>query len=113
MFMIMFVLDDPDLLDQILNAWSDAQVTGVTIIETTGVQRHQHKRVPMRYSYGTEAPGEKGNMTLFAIVGSEVIVQACLNATERITGDLNEPDTGVFASWPLSVVKGVPATTSA
>ena len=113
MFMIMFVLDDPDLLDPILNAWSDAQVSGVTIVETTGFQRHHHKRIPMRYSYGTDAPGEKGNITLFAIVNSEAIVQACLIATERITGDLNEPDTGVFASWPLSVVKGVPATASA
>ena len=111
MFMIMFILDDPDLLDQILNAWSDAQVSGVTIVESTGFQRHQHKHIPMRYSYGSD-PGEKGNITLFAIVSSEAIVQGCLSATERITGDLNDPDTGVFASWPLSVVKGVPAAAS-
>jgi hypothetical protein len=113
MFMIMFVLDDPDLLDQILTAWSDAQVSGVTIVESTGLYRYHRKRIPMRYAYGAEAPREKGNITLFAIVSGESIVQACLNATERITGDLNEPDTGVFASWPLSVVKGVPASTSA
>jgi len=108
----MFVLDDPNLLDQVLTAWSDAQVSGVTLVESSGFYRHQLKRVPMRYSYGAEAPGERGNITLFAIVGSEAIVLACLNATERITGDLNEPNTGVFASWPLSVVKGVPETTS-
>ena len=108
MFMIMFVLDDPEFLDRILEAWTEAQVSGCTIVESTGLYRSHHKRVPMRYSDGSETPAEKGNITFFAIVESEEIVIACLKATERIVGNLDEPNTGVFASWPLPIVKGVP-----
>lgn len=112
MYMIMFVLDDPDLLDRVLDAWSEVHVSGGTIVESTGLYRRAHKRVPMRYSYGAETTVEKGNITLFAIVESESIVVACLNVTERVVGNLDEPDTGVFASWPLPIVKGVPTAKS-
>lgn len=112
MFMIFFVLDNPDLLDQVLNAWTQVNVTGVTIIESTGIHRHEQQHIPMRYLYGSEAPGEKGNITLFAVVLAESTVQGCLDAVERITGGLDKPNTGIFAVWPLSVAKGVSKTTA-
>jgi hypothetical protein len=52
--------------------------------------------------------GEGGNYTLFTIVSDEVLVQKCLTAVEGVVGDLDGPDTGVLAAWPLAVVKGVP-----
>ena len=51
---------------------------------------------------------EESHYTLFVIVKDESTVQTCLEKVEAIVGDLNEPDTGVLASWPLSYVKGVP-----
>jgi hypothetical protein len=108
MFMIMFVLDDPEFLDRILQSWTEAQIKGCTIVESTGSYRSHHKHVPMRYAYGSETPVEQGNVTIFAIVEHEDIVRACLEATERIVGNLDEPNTGVFAAWPLPIVKGVP-----
>lgn len=107
MFMIMFVLDDPDLLDRILQAWTEAQVTGCTIIESTGLYRSHIQHVPMRYAYGAETQDEKENITIFAIVEREDIVRGCLDATERIVGNLDGPNTGIFAAWPLTIVKGV------
>ena len=108
MYMIMFVLDDPNFLDRIIDAWTDVRVTGCTIVESTGRYRRQLKRVPMRYSYGAQSSIERGNITLFAIVESEMIISACLEATERIVGNLDGPNTGGFAAWPLPIVKGVP-----
>ena len=32
MYMVMFVLDDPEKLVEVLNAWEKAGITGVTII---------------------------------------------------------------------------------
>lgn len=108
MFMVMFVIDDPNYLDQILAAWSGAGITGATIVESSGLYRHQ-KRVPMRYIYGDAPLEEKGNLTLFVIVRDERGVQLCLEEVEKIVGDLDGPNTGVFAAWPLAHVKGVPA----
>ena len=46
--------------------------------------------------------------TLMAIVSNEAFVQQCVTAIETIVGDLDEPNTGVLAAWPLVFVKGVP-----
>ena len=37
MFMILFVLHDPEKLDDILTAWEEAGVSGVTILPSTGL----------------------------------------------------------------------------
>ncbi len=57
-----------------------------------------------------QSPGvvEEGHITLFVIVDGEQMVQDCLHATEQIVTDLDGPNTGVFAAWPLAVVRGVP-----
>lgn len=110
MFMVMLVLDDPCKLDAVLDAWDGAGVRGVTILESTGRYRQKTKHIPMRYAFGECDVLEKGNITLLAIVRDEKTIQACLQATENITGDLDSPNTGVFASWPLSMVKGLPDT---
>ena len=108
MFMIMFVLDDTSHLDQVLDAWSNLGVSGVTVIESTGLHRHHLKHVPMRYAYGDTSLEESGNSTLFAIVESEHMIQLCLQSIEQIVGDLDEPNTGVFSAWPLTITKGIP-----
>lgn len=111
MQMIMFVLDDPNQLDAVLDAWRAVGVSGVTIAESIGAYRRQVRRVPGRYLFGLPALAEcteQCQYTLFAIVPDSRTVDACLHAAEEIVGDLVEPNTGVFAAWKLSVAKGVP-----
>ncbi|NMB87137.1 MAG: hypothetical protein GYA17_02180 [Chloroflexi bacterium] len=111
MYMIMFVLDDPKKLDPILDAWENAGVRGVTIIESSGIQRRriQQKRIPMRYNIDPMLFGnEKGNLTLFTIVENETKVDQCIQAVDHICGDLDQPNTGVLACWPLHTVRGLP-----
>lgn len=110
MFMIMFVLDNPAQLAEVLEAWEKIGIRGATIVESTGIQRLKRKSVPMRYIF--QAPGltEEGHITLFVIVPDERMVQDCLRATEQIVTDLDGPNTGVFAAWPLAVVRGVPTS---
>ena len=108
MYMIMFVLDDSTQLEEVLNAWIAAGVGGATIIDTSGLHRQkQKKRIPMPYAYSGMQCDEECNTTLFAIVESQETVNACLEATESVTGDLDDPNTGVFTAWPLAVTKGI------
>ena len=114
MQMVMFVLDDPQYLDAVLNAWHNAGVTGVTIVESSGLHRVRRSR-PLGVQYLFEPRSETDRITmehytLFAIVPNEAVVRACQEAAEKIIGDLDRPNTGVLASWELSVVKGVRAT---
>lgn len=109
MYMIMVVLDNPDLLDETLEAWDQVGVRGATIIESTGIHRLRKKNIPMRYLFQTPGVVEEGHLTLFVIVEGEKMVQECLDATEGIAGNLDEPNTGIFAAWPLAFVRGLPS----
>jgi nitrogen regulatory protein P-II 1 len=108
MFMIFLVLNNPNQLDVVLQAWERAGIRGATIIESTGIHRQLRRLIPMRYVF--QAPGgeEQGHLSLLAIVETQQLVDACLEATESVTGNLDEPNTGIFASWPLTTVKGLP-----
>jgi len=111
MHMILCVLNNPDKLDAVLDAWDAIGVTGATIIESTG--RHSRKaqrvRLHLRYAFEAQiAECEECNYTLFALVQGEDVVSRCIEATESVVGDLSGPNTGVIAAWPLAIVKGLP-----
>ncbi|MFZ3150105.1 MAG: hypothetical protein WA116_00260 [Anaerolineaceae bacterium] len=106
MFMILFVLDDPEKLLEVLDAWEKAGIKGVTIIESTGMHRVRRQFVPMRY-VSALFDQEESHLTLLAIVEEETSIQACLDATEAVVGDLDSGNTGIFTAWPLYSVKGL------
>ncbi len=106
MFMVFFVLDDPDLLMPVLEAWEKAGIPGATIIESTGLQRVKHKFVPMRFAVPFYTD-EVSHQTLIAMVENETLIQKALEASESVVGDLSNGRTGVFAAWPLSFTKGL------
>ena len=109
MYMVMFVLDDPNRLDDLLFAWTEAGISGATIIESTGIHQRQARKVHMRFLYqAASSLVEEGHVTLLAIVADEQKAQTCLQATEALVGDLSGPNTGIFAVWPLALVKGLP-----
>ncbi|MEZ0397258.1 MAG: hypothetical protein ABWK53_12625 [Anaerolineales bacterium] len=108
MFMVLLVLNNPDQLEAVLQAWEQAGIRGATIIESTGIHRRLKRLIPMRYLFQTQGGEEEGHLTLLAIVENQNQVEACLQATESVTGDLDGPQTGVFAAWPLTMVKGLP-----
>jgi hypothetical protein len=107
MYMILCVIDQPEHLTPVLQAWQRNGLSGVTILESSGLHRlSQHTHVPMRYTFG-DAEQERGNNTLLAVVDKEETIQRCLEITETIVGDFNGPNTGIFVAWPLGFAKGV------
>lgn len=110
MFMILFVLDEPGRLDEVLEGWSEIGIHGITIIESTGFYRRQIKRSKLHLTFLVEPASsilEEGNITLFTAVEDEDLVQRCLQKTEQIVGSLDKPHSGVFMAWPLSSAKGL------
>jgi hypothetical protein len=109
MHMLMFVLDNPNLLDQVLDAWEAIGVRGVTILESSGINRRRAQRMGAPFMLGFHRlmqSTREGHYTLLTIIDSEEIIQPCIEATEAIVGDLDQPNTGIMAAWPVPVVKG-------
>lgn len=110
--MVMLVLNRIALLDDVLDAWRAIGIGGATIVESVGLYRRQQqrrKRLPLRFPFeqGLPQEEERGQYTIFAAVPSKEWVDHCLEATEKVTGSLNEPGIGILVSWPLGQCKGV------
>lgn len=112
MHMVMFVMNNPDKLDEVLDGWHEAGIKGATIFESTGIYRRRPHLITARYAFGFPPfieNAEEGHYTLFTIVEDEEMVARCFDATEEIVGDLRQPHTGVMAAWPLARTKGAHA----
>lgn len=109
MYMIMFVLDDPNQLDEVLTAWRETGVSGVTFVESSGFHRRLRHLPGARYVLTMPEFVERieqSSYTLFSVVPDREMVQACCHATEEVVGNLDEPNTGVLVAWEVAFAKG-------
>lgn len=113
-YLVTLVLDDVNHGPDVFDAWEQAGVGGITIIESTGLGRVRQSEslrddIPLMPSIRALLHGrEEHHRTIFSIVEGEAMVEALIAATEAIVGELNEPNTGVLFALPLSHVAGVP-----
>jgi len=113
MLQIVFVLDDPALLNDVLEAWTTTGVKGITITESTGVHRVRSRAsshdAPLMLGLSRLLRTDQvGHNTLFAVVENMVIVEQVKEATEAVVGDLSGPNTGILFAVPVAAAWGLP-----
>ena len=113
MHMILFVLHDPDKLPELLESWDSVGVSGVTVVPSTGIGRLKasdllREDIPLMPSLEDlmEAP-ERYNRTLFTLVEGQAMIDRVVEATERVIGDLDEPNTGILSVIPVERIYGL------
>ncbi len=113
MFLIFFVLNNPDLLDLVLDAWEKAGVSGITVMPSTGLGRIRQKSgvredVPIMPALEDfYRPTSDINYTLFSIVETEALVHKVVQITEQTVGSLDEPRNGILAILPVLNTYGI------
>jgi hypothetical protein len=110
-YLLIMVLDDSNRLNEVLEAWRSAGVQGITIFESTGMNRvlPRHAAQPMFAGFSQVFGGGRvGHHTLFAIIDSMDLAEAAVGATEAVIGSLNDPHTGVVCVTPVVKVWGIP-----
>ncbi len=112
-YMILFVLHDPDKLTDLLDSWDQAGVSGITILPSTGMGKLKGEDIlredmPLIPSLEDilQTP-EKSNRTLFTLVEGEEMIDQVIQATEAVIGNLDEPNTGILAVIPVSKTYGL------
>lgn len=111
MHMLIMVLDDSTRLNEVLEAWTNAGVRGVTILESTGLNRvFRRKSADPVYAGFSQifGSGRVGHQTLFAVVDSVDVASQAAAATETVLGDLTQPDTGIIFAVPVAQAWGLP-----
>ena len=117
-FLVALVLDDLNHELDIFDAWENAGVGGITILDSTGLARVRQKvgyqdDIPLMPSIRSFFQSrEERHRTIFSIVDSEDMVQRLIEATQSVTGRLSDPHTGILFALPLSHVAGLPRGSS-
>lgn len=111
-YLVVLVLDDPDLSDALLDAWEAAGVRGVTILESSGIGRVRRAALrddmPLMPSLRNIMRGEEEHhRTFFSVVESEEQVETLAAAAQQVVGDFSQPNTGLVFALPISHVHGL------
>ena len=113
MLMVMMILHDPDKLQDLLDAWEGIGVPGATILHSIGLGRTRTNPgmwddlplIPnLRDFYEHD---EYFGRTVFTVVPDEAMADKVVEATNQVTGDLDQPDTGLLVVLPLLKVFGL------
>lgn len=110
MYMLVMVLDDTAHLNDVLTAWDQAGVGGVTIIESTGLNRVLQRHSPEMAFVGFSqmfGSGRVGHNTLFTVIESLEIAETAVAATEAVLGDLTQPNKGIIFALPVAKTWGL------
>ncbi len=113
MSMVLFVLHDPEKLQEVLAAWEDCGISGATVLYSTGLGRIRDNEglrddIPLIPSVSDffSHPEHHGR-TIFTILDDDSIIPGLIAATEQVVGDLSEPNRGILAVLPVSQIKGL------
>jgi hypothetical protein len=110
MYMLIMVLDDTAHANDVLQAWRGAGASGVTILESTGINRVLPREAPNSGFMGFSqllGTGRVGHQTLFAVIESMELAEAARSATESVLGPLTKPHTGIMFVVPVVQAWGI------
>lgn len=113
MYLLVCVLDNPSNLTAVLDSWTDAGVLGITVLDSTGVQRIKkhtgQEDLPLFIGFSRLLRTDQySHNTLFAVVKDMDTVKRAVAATEAVTGALAGPHTGILFALPVEAAWGLP-----
>lgn len=111
-FLVVLVLDDPDRCQNVLDAWEAAGAPGITILDSSGLGRVRRAGirddVPLLPSLsGLFRREENLHRTLFSVLNDQDQVDAVVQATQAVIGELDCLDTGILFVVPVAQVYGL------
>lgn len=113
MFLILFVLHDTSKFEEVIKAWNDAGVCGITIMLSTGYHRISESNIlqddlPLIFNLEDIFQHEEStNRTMFSVVKDEATVDKVVAVTEKLVGNLNLPNTGILSVLPVARAYGL------
>ena len=108
MELLVCVVNDPQKVDDILQAFLEIGITGATIIDSYGMGKALLQDIPIFAGFRNMLAGTGSyNKTIFSIIENEEKANQAIAAIDSICGDLMDPATGLVFTIPVRTVKGL------
>lgn len=108
MKLLVFVLNKEELLEEVLEAYVEAGITGATIIDSEGMGRFLTYEVPLFADFKEFMKGNKPyNKTILSVVKGDETAERLAAILDTVVGGLDEPGTGVMFTLPIDWSRGL------
>lgn len=111
--LVNLVVHDPGKVNDVIDAWLDAGVTGMTLLDSSGWKRaaevHELRDdVPLMPSVRALLRGEEERSRMvFSVVADDFDLDALIEATESVLGRLDEDENGILFVVPVTRTVGL------
>jgi len=108
MKLLIFVLNNEELLEEVMEAYIEAGITGSTILDSEGMGRFLSYEVPLFAKFKDFMKGNKPyNKTIFSVVYSNEVVQRAKELVDDIVGGLENTGAGIMFTLPVDWAVGL------
>ncbi len=108
MKVVVFVLNREELLEQVLEAYVEAGITGATILDSEGMGRFLTYEVPLFADFKGFMKGNKPyNKTILSVIQDEEALPRLKSILDEVCGGLSSPGTGILFSVPVDYAAGL------
>ncbi len=107
MKLLVFILNQEELLEEVLEAYVEAGINGATIIDSEGMGHFLANEVPLFADFKDFMKGNKPhNKTILSIVADETAVRGLKSILDDAIGGLDKPGSGIMFTVPVDWVSG-------
>jgi nitrogen regulatory protein PII len=108
MKLLVFILNNEEYLEEVLEAYVEAGVTGATIIDSEGMGRFLAYEVPLFAGFREFLKGNKPyNKTIISVVRDQDTVERVKKLLDEVVGNLDNPGTGILFTLPVDWATGL------
>jgi nitrogen regulatory protein P-II 1 len=106
MHLLVLVLNREESLDEVLEAFVEAGITGATIVDSVGMGRTLAYRIPIFAGLRKSIKTSDYNKMIFSVVQSDESLKQVIELLDEII-DLDVPGTGLLFVVPITFIKGI------
>lgn len=115
--MVILVMDELEQVSEVMTAWQEVGVSGITVWESRGIGRMHgdaglRDDIPIIPSLTSLLrTREEEHRTMFTLVDNDAMVDKLIEVTEAIAGPLDGPNKGILFVMPVMRAIGVRPST--
>ncbi|AEV29119.1 hypothetical protein SpiGrapes_1306 [Sphaerochaeta pleomorpha str. Grapes] len=108
MKLFVFILNNEEYLEEVMEAYIEAGIDGATILDSEGMGRFLTYEVPLFASFKDFMKGNKPyNKTIISVVRNEESIAKVKTLIEGIVGSLEKAGTGIMFTVPVDWATGL------